>query len=145
MINKYYNDVIEQVYNRVGKTDKNIVMACYNNEFSIHYLENIRRYSHNTDGIYFAWHEYLYDSLPDAYAPFLDVICDMYRKQIDGDFGEYPYKSTLILSCHAAACVRTPQLAKLHTVLRLLAQRDVSAICIGFSVIGYGVHHLTGI
>ena len=89
MINKYYNDVIEQVYNRVGKTDKNIVMACYNNEFSIHYLENIRRYSHNTDGIYFAWHEYLYDSLPDAYAPFLDVICDMYRKQIDGDFEEF--------------------------------------------------------
>ena len=35
MIDKYYNGVIEQVYNHVGTTEKNIVMASYNNDFSI--------------------------------------------------------------------------------------------------------------
>ena len=33
MIDKYYNGVIEQVYNHVGTTEKNIVMASYNNDF----------------------------------------------------------------------------------------------------------------
>ena len=49
MIDKYYNGVIEQVYNRVGKTERNIVMASYNNDFSIENLEMIKRYQENDD------------------------------------------------------------------------------------------------
>lgn len=52
MIDKYYNGVIEQVYNRVGKTERNIVMASYNNDFSIESLETIKRYQENDDSVF---------------------------------------------------------------------------------------------
>ena len=35
MIEKYYSGVIEQIYNRIGKETRNIVMANYSNDFSI--------------------------------------------------------------------------------------------------------------
>lgn len=35
MIEKYFNGVIEQVYHRIGNAEKNIVMASYNNDFSV--------------------------------------------------------------------------------------------------------------
>lgn len=40
MIDKYYNGVIEQVYNRVGKTERNIVMASYNNDFQLKFRDD---------------------------------------------------------------------------------------------------------
>ena len=40
MIEKYFNGVIEQVYHRIGTAEKNIVMASYNNDFSVSGLEN---------------------------------------------------------------------------------------------------------
>ena len=43
MIEKYYSGVIEQIYNRIGKETRNIVMANYSNDFSIENLEVIRR------------------------------------------------------------------------------------------------------
>ena len=52
MIDKYYNGVIEQVYNRVEKTERNIVMASYNNDFSIENLEMIKRYQENDDSVF---------------------------------------------------------------------------------------------
>ena len=52
MIDKYYNGVIEQVYNRVGKTERNIVMASYSNDFSIENLETIKRYQANDDSVF---------------------------------------------------------------------------------------------
>ena len=52
MIDKYYNGVIEQVYNRVGKTERNSVMASYNNDFSIENLEMIKRYQENDDSVF---------------------------------------------------------------------------------------------
>lgn len=39
MIEKYFNGVIEQVYHRIGNAEKNIVMASYNNDFSVSGLE----------------------------------------------------------------------------------------------------------
>lgn len=89
MIEKYYNGVIEQVYNRVGKEERNIVMASYNNVFSIAGLENIKLYQQQEDNIFFAWHEFENDTLPGAYEPFLDTICNMYRRYVDGDFGAF--------------------------------------------------------
>ena len=67
MIDKYYNGVIEQVYNRVGKTERNIVMASYSNDFSIENLETIKRYQANDDSVFFAWHEFGYRELAGAY------------------------------------------------------------------------------
>ena len=43
MIEKYFNGVIEQVYHRIGTAEKNIVMASYNNDFSVSGLENKKR------------------------------------------------------------------------------------------------------
>ena len=79
MIEKYFNGVIEQVYHRIGTAEKNIVMASYNNDFSVSGLENKKRYQED-DNVFFACCELRYETLPGAYAPFLDIICDMFRK-----------------------------------------------------------------
>ena len=53
MIEKYFNGVIEQVYHRIGNTEKNIVMASYNNDFSVSGWENKKRYQED-DNVFFA-------------------------------------------------------------------------------------------
>lgn len=53
MIEKYFNGVIEQVYHRIGNAEKNIVMASYNNDFSVSGLENKKRYQED-DNVFFA-------------------------------------------------------------------------------------------
>lgn len=58
MIEKYYSGVIEQIYNRIGKETRNIVMANYSNDFSIENLEVIRRYQSNEDNVFFAYSEF---------------------------------------------------------------------------------------
>ena len=55
MIEKYYSGVIEQIYNRIGKETRNIVMANYSNDFSIENLEVIRRYQSNEDNVFFVY------------------------------------------------------------------------------------------
>lgn len=89
MIDKYYNGVIEQVYGRVGREKRNIVMASYNNDFTIAGLDNIERYQKQQDNVYFSWHEFEYDTMAGAYEPFLDTVCDMYRKYVGEDFEEF--------------------------------------------------------
>ena len=89
MFEKYYNGVIEQVYERIGKEEKNIVMACYNNDFSVQELESVRRYSEGKDNVYFALKEYKPGTIVGAFDPFLDVIFDMYRKYINEDFDDF--------------------------------------------------------
>ena len=89
MFEKYFNGVIEQVYDKVTKREKNIVMACYNNTFSVEGLEKIKRYSENKGDVFFAWKEYSPQELVGAYDPFLDIICQMYRTYIKGDFDEF--------------------------------------------------------
>lgn len=89
MFEKYFDGVIEQVYERVTKTEKNIVMACYNNAFSVEGLENIKRYSSTEDNVFFTWSEYSVQNLVGAYDPFLEVICQIYRSHIKGDFKDF--------------------------------------------------------
>lgn len=89
MFEKYFDGVIEQVYERVTKAEKNIVMACYSNSFSVGGLESIKRYSESEDNVFFTWKEYEQGSLVGAYDPFLDVICEIFRKEIKGDFNEF--------------------------------------------------------
>ncbi len=89
MIDKYYNGVIDQVYERVGKVANNVIMARYSNDFSIRDLESIRRYSSGGDEVYFTWKEYDYDSYIGAYDPFLDIICDMHRRYAKDSFAQF--------------------------------------------------------
>ena len=70
MLDKYFNGVIEQVYHRIGTEEKNIVMASYNNDFTIAGLDNIERYQKQQDNVYFSWHEFEYDTMAGAYEPF---------------------------------------------------------------------------
>ena len=88
MIDKYFNGVMEQVYHRLGNTEKNIVLASYNNDFSVMELENTKRYQQD-DSVFFACCELRYGKLSGAYEPFLDLICDMYRTYINGDFDAF--------------------------------------------------------
>ena len=80
MIDKYFNGLIEQVCGRVGKTDRNIVMASYSNDFSVRTLESIVKHSEDEENVFFSWCEFDSDRLTGAYEPFLDVICNAYRK-----------------------------------------------------------------
>ena len=70
MFEKYFYGVIEQVYDRAEKAEKNIVMACYNNDFSLASLEEIKRYSEKEDSVFFASKEYAPESIVGAYDPF---------------------------------------------------------------------------
>lgn len=89
MIDKYFNGLIEQVCGRVGKTNRNIVMASYSNDFSIRTLESIVKHSEDEENVFFSWCEFDSDRLTGAYEPFLDVICDAYRKNGTGDFADF--------------------------------------------------------
>ena len=89
MFEKYFDGVIEQVYERVTKSEKNIVMACYNNTFSVGGLKSIKRYSEQKDNVFFTWKEYEQGTLVGAYDPFLDVICEIFREEIKGDFNAF--------------------------------------------------------
>lgn len=114
MIDKYFNGLIEQVCSRVGKTDRNIVMACYSNDFSIRTLDSIVEHSRDDQTAFFSWCEYDSDRLTGAYEPFLDVICDGFRKDGTGDFGEFMRKcgvyelqqGTLMSYYETGHCVR---------------------------------------
>ena len=88
MIEKYFNGVMEQVYHKIGEAEKNIVMASYNNDFSVSKLENKKRYQED-DNVFFACCEFRYGKICGAYEPFLDTICNMYRKYINGDFAAF--------------------------------------------------------
>lgn len=89
MFEKYFDGVIEQVYERVSKTENNIVMACYSNTFSVSGLETIKRYSENEDNVFFTWKEFEQGKLVGAYDPFLDVACEIYRTHVKGDFDAF--------------------------------------------------------
>lgn len=89
MFEKYYNGVIEQVYGKVNEAENNIVMVSYNNSFSVEGLETLKRYSETQDSVFFAWKEYSSKEIVGAYDPFLDVICNMHKEYVKGDFDEF--------------------------------------------------------
>ena len=89
MIDKLFNSVIEQVYNKTGELENNIVMACYNNDFSMNSEELERRYSGNEDDVYFACFEFEYGEINGAYMPFIDIIHSMFDKYIGGSINDF--------------------------------------------------------
>lgn len=89
MFEKYFNGVIEQVYGKVNEAEDNIVMVCYNNTFSVERLDALKRYSEQTDSVFFTWKEFSVENIVGAYDPFLDVICQMHKEVVQGDFDEF--------------------------------------------------------
>ena len=89
MFEKYFYGVIEQACNRTFQEDKSVVMACYNNDFSLESLDNIKRYSDNMDNVFLSWREYEQERLVGAYDPFLDIICKMYRELMSEDYESF--------------------------------------------------------
>lgn len=111
MIDKYYNGVIDQVYSRIGKAERNIVMASYNNDFCLADLENIKRYQQQEDNVFFAWHEFEYGAIAGAYEPFLDTVCNMYHKYRKENFENflsecnvYQLHRQVLLSYYESGC-----------------------------------------
>ena len=89
MIDKLFDGVIEQVYNQTGVSENNIVMACYNNDFSMDQEGLKERYSKGENDVFFACHEFAYNKINGAYAPFLNVIYDMFEKYIGGEINDF--------------------------------------------------------
>ena len=88
MFEKDIAGVIEQVYAQMGKVKRNIVVACYNNDFSLESIDEIQRYS-QVDDVFFASKEFEYNFVIDAFAPFLEIIFEMHRTYLGGDFYKF--------------------------------------------------------
>ena len=88
MIEKFFDDVVEQTYYQTGNTKRNIVLASYNNDFSVTYLKE-ECYSETGSNIFFKCIEMQYGVAVEAYAPFLDTICDMFRELGQGKFEDF--------------------------------------------------------
>lgn len=86
MITEYYRKVVERVRSRLGKQERNVVMAHYSNDFPIEALKRLPCFSDSQDPIFYTWHDFQYPELPGGYEPFLDIICDVFRSQPDWDF-----------------------------------------------------------
>lgn len=90
MLDKYFNGVIEQTYNRVGTWEKNVVAARYTNDFSLSDLDSVKRYSTNVDNVFFACFEYDYDTITGAYEPFFSIIIDLFHSlEKEESFGDF--------------------------------------------------------
>lgn len=76
-------------YFGTAKEGKNVIMVCYNSDFSPEGLKEIKRYSEKADNVFFTYREYEKESIVGAYDPFLDIICKMYREMIAKDYEDF--------------------------------------------------------
>ncbi len=114
-IENYFTGVVEQVYGRLGKLNQNIVMVQYSNDFSIEDQELEKKTASAADSVYFAWHEFKYNEIACGYAPFLDIICDMFRRYGTGSFDAFmsecgvyvPHQEILKSYYETGCCSRT--------------------------------------
>ena len=89
MFEKYFYGVIEQACEGTMKEEQSVVMACYNNDFSLDSLDGIKRYSESLDNVFFTWSEYAQERIGGAYDPFLDIICTMYKEFASEDYESF--------------------------------------------------------
>ena len=73
MIERYYNNAIEQVWGDVGKSGHNYMLLRYSNDFSVQSLESVNCLKGQAD-VFFACHEFEHDEMPSAYEPYLSII-----------------------------------------------------------------------
>ena len=76
MIERYYNNAIEQVWGEIGKSGHNYMLLRYNNDFSVQDLESVNCLKGQDDG-FFACHEFEHDEMPSAYEPYLSIVRQM--------------------------------------------------------------------
>lgn len=88
MFEKDICGVIEQVYAQMGKVKRNIVVACYNNDFSLDTIDEIKRYS-NMNDVFFATRQFEYNFVMDAFSPFMEIIFQMHREYVGGSFYDF--------------------------------------------------------
>lgn len=113
MIEKYYNGVIEQVLGQVGKLEENFLLVRYNNDFSIWDLESVSRERQRQD-VFFSCHEFHHEEIAGGYEPFLEIICNMFRKYGTGSFSLFMeecevyklHQSALLSYYETGVCVR---------------------------------------
>ena len=77
MIQKYYSNIIEQVFNGIGKKKHNIAIAKYSNDFCLSDLEIPEKITKSRE-IYYAGRQFAAGRLSGAYEPFLDIIRDLF-------------------------------------------------------------------
>ena len=80
MIERYYNNAIEQVWGDVGKSGHNYMLLRYNNDFSVQSLESVNCLR-GQDDVFFACHEFEHDEMPSAYEPYLSIIQQMVKNE----------------------------------------------------------------
>jgi len=84
MIERYYNNAIEQVWGDVGKSGHNYMLLRYSNDFSVYNLESVNCLK-GQDGVFFACHEFEHDEMSGAYEPYLSIIRQMVKKDPELD------------------------------------------------------------
>ena len=78
MVEKYYEGIIEQVYERIGGHAGNMTLARYSNDFSIEDLTIPQRVRDQKD--VFVWsYEFDPSEMSGPYEPFLDLISAMFE------------------------------------------------------------------
>ncbi len=73
MIERYYNNAIEQVWGDIGKSHHNYMLLRYSNDFSVQNLESVNCLK-GQDDVFFACHEFKHDEMPSAYEPYLSIV-----------------------------------------------------------------------
>lgn len=86
MITEYYRKVVEHVRSRLGKQERNVVMAHYSSDFPIETLKQLPCFSDCQEAILYTWHDFQYRELSGGYEPFLDIICQVFRSRQDDAF-----------------------------------------------------------
>ncbi|MBQ8278757.1 MAG: GGDEF domain-containing protein [Roseburia sp.] len=88
MIERYYNNAIEQVWGDVGKSGHNYMLLRYSNDFSVKKLESVNCLKGQAD-VFFACHEFENDEMPSAYEPYLTIIRQMVHNEPDLDWDAF--------------------------------------------------------
>lgn len=88
MIQRYYNEVIEQIMSSIGNTAHNIALIHYSNDYSIWDFENVNCYSGQPD-VFFYCYEYSYNEIAEGYEPYLTIIKQMFTKYYRGTFEDF--------------------------------------------------------
>lgn len=117
MIRKYYEGIIEQTYDKVGRFTQNITMARYSNDFSIEEIrlpESVK----GRDNVFLWEYEFDPDNMSGPYEPFLDMICTMFKKYATVSVDEflekndiyYLHRPTIRAYMESGRCYRQEQL-----------------------------------
>ena len=88
MIERYYNNAIEQVCGDVGKSGHNYMLLRYSNDFSVQNLESVNCLK-GQDDVFFACHELEHDEMPSAYEPYLSIVRQVISNEENFDLDQF--------------------------------------------------------